>query len=498
MSERQIILDIEDITKRFPGVLALDHVQLTLHKGEVMGLIGENGAGKSTLMNIMLGSFTFDEGEMHLKNIHYAPKSPADALTKGISMIHQELTLVPTMSVAENIWIGREDLFSKLGIISNKKRLEATNELLSELNIQIDPNKLASTLSVANMQLVELARAVSYQSDIIIMDEPTSALTNVEIERLYTIIRSLSSKGAGIIFISHKLEEMLKICESITVLRDGKYISSIPASAATKDKLVKMMVGRELDNYFPKEHVEIGEVVFEVKNLRRDGYFKDISFKVRKGEILGFCGLMGAGRTEIMQAIFGIDRIDGGDIYMHDRKIKTSSITQTIKNKIAMVTEDRLRKGIINKLSVRQNITLAYLNKICKFGFIQFDQEKKDSESIIGVMGIRLHNAEQEIGSLSGGNQQKAIIGKWLLTEPEVLILDEPTRGIDVGSKVEIYKLIGSLAKSGKAIIVISSELPEIMGICDRILVVRNGEIVYEEQRDEFQQDILMQHAFGM
>jgi ABC-type sugar transport system ATPase subunit len=497
MSECKVILEIKNVTKKFPGVLALDHVQLKLHKGEVLGLIGENGAGKSTLMNILLGSFPYDEGEMLYKGVEYLPKSPVDALKNGISMIHQELTLVPTMSVSENIWIGREHLFSKNGIISNKKREIATIKLLTGLDIQIDPNRLASTLSVVNMQLVELARAVSYQSEIIIMDEPTSALTNVEIEKLYNIIRGLKQKGTSIIFITHKLDELLEICETVTVFRDGKYISSSPTTEVTKDELVKKMVGRELDNYFPKEQVDIGEVVLEVRNLTRNGYFKDINFKLRKGEILGFCGLMGAGRTEIMQAIFSIDKFDRGGVYLHGQKIDNSSIANVIKNKIAMVTEDRLRKGIINILPVRQNIALAYLNQICRFGFINRKQEKIDCQRITESIGIRLHTVEQEIGSLSGGNQQKAILGKWLLTEPEVLILDEPTRGIDISSKAEIYKLIGSLAKSGKAILLVSSELPEIMGICDRILVVRHGEIVAEKFRGDFHQESLMQSAFG-
>jgi ABC-type sugar transport system ATPase subunit len=347
------------------------------------------------------------------------------------------------------------------------------------------------------MQLVELARAVSYQSNIIIMDEPTSALTNVEIEKLYNIIRGLKQKGTAIIFITHKLDELFEICETVTVFRDGRYISSSPTNEVTKDELVKKMVGRELDNYFPKEQVDIGEVVLEVRNLTRNGYFKDINFKLRKGEILGFCGLMGAGRTEIMQAIFSIDKFDRGGVYLHGQKIDNSSIANVIKNKIAMVTEDRLRKGIINILPVRQNIALAYLNQICRFGFINRKQEKIDCQRITESIGIRLRTVEQEIGSLSGGNQQKAILGKWLLTEPEVLILDEPTRGIDISSKAEIYKLIGSLAKNGKAILLVSSELPEIMGICDRILVVRHGEIVAEKFRGDFHQESLMQSAFG-
>jgi ABC-type sugar transport system ATPase subunit len=497
MCAQQIVLEIKNIIKRFPGITALDYAQLTLHKGEVMGLIGENGAGKSTLMNIVLGSIKPDEGEMYYKGVAYNPKSTADALKKGISMIHQELTLVSTMTVAENIWIGREDLFSQRGIINNKKRLRTTNELLSNLDIQLDAGNQISTLSVANMQLVEVARAVSYNSDIIIMDEPTSALTNIEIDKLYAIIKRLRRKGTAVIFISHKIEELFEVCETITVLRDGKYINCVSSDSITKDELVKLMVGRDLNNYFPKEHAEIGEVIFEVKNLNRYGYFKNVSFKVRKGEILGLCGLMGAGRTEIIQAIFGIDKLESGEIYLNGKKTENLSVAQAIKNKIAMVTEDRLRKGIIHRLSARHNISLAYLNSICRFGFINIKKEKSDCERIIEYLCIRLSDQSQEAGTLSGGNQQKLIIGKWLLTDPDVYILDEPTRGIDVGSKVEIYKLISTLAKSGKAIILVSSELPEIIGISDRILVVRHGEIVSENRREEFNQETLMKSAFG-
>ncbi|MDL2293626.1 sugar ABC transporter ATP-binding protein [Ruminococcaceae bacterium OttesenSCG-928-D13] len=492
------LLEMHDITKIFPGVRALDKVSFKLGHGEAHALIGENGAGKSTLMKVALGSYQPDTGEMRLKGEAFAPKSPADALGRGISMIHQELTLVPEMTVAENIWIGRENNFKRAGLISPARRTKATRQLLDQLGIELDPDTVVSKLSVAHMQLVEIARAVSYDSDVIIMDEPTSALTNREIDKLYEIVNDLIAHGKSVIFISHKLEELFTICSKITVLRDGQFVATEDTANVTQDELIRMMVGRKLENLYPKEEAEIGEVIFEVRNLSRPGYFEDVSFSVKRGEVLGFCGLMGAGRTEIMQSIFGIDRAVSGEILVNGKPVKIKNTKQAIKSKMAMVTEDRLRRGAIHKLSVKTNISLAYLDAITHFEFIDQKQEIEDCQRMVDTMGIKVASINQEIGSLSGGNQQKAIIGKWMLTQPEILILDEPTRGIDVGSKSEIYRLINSLAQSGKAIIVVSSELPEIMGICDRILVVRNGRIAAESPRAEFNQENLMKHAFGV
>lgn len=498
MTESKTLLKMHGISKTFPGVKALDKVSFELNRGEAHALIGENGAGKSTLMKILLGSYKPDEGFMQYKGKKYSPKFPAHALKMGISMIHQELSLVPNMSVAENIWIGRENKFKRYGIISPKKRLEATNELLSQLKIELDPNIEVAKLSIASMQLVEITRAISYGSDIIIMDEPSSALTNREIDKLYEIVRDLITKGKSVIFISHKLEELYEICSRVTVLRDGQFISSNKIKDITHDELIRQMVGRKLENMYPKEDVDIGKVVFEARDLCREGFFRNISFEVRRGEILGFCGLMGAGRTEIMQGIFGIDKLSSGTILIDGKEVQIKNTRQAIANKIAMVTEDRLRRGAIHKLSVRINLSLAYLKRICRFGFINFRHEKDACQKMVDIMEIKVASIEQEIGSLSGGNQQKVILGKWLLTEPEVLILDEPTRGIDVGSKAEIYKLVGRHAREGKAIIVVSSELPEIIGICDRIIVVKNGEIVAEEVRKDFNEETLMKAAFGV
>ena len=491
------VLAMEGISKSFPGVKALDNVKLYLNKGEVLGLIGENGAGKSTLMNILLGKLPPDTGKMILKGKPYRPKSPSDALKQGISMIHQEINLVHTMTVAENVWIGRENNFRSFGLLDKKKRSKAMQELAGRYGIKVSPDIEVASLSVANMQLVEVVRAISYDSDIIIMDEPTSALTNVEIDILYRIIGDLKGAGKSIIFISHKLHELFAICDRVTVLRDGQYIDTRAISDVDVDILIQLMVGREIKDLFPKADVKLGEVVLEVRNLARKGSFSDVNFSVRKGEILGFCGLVGAQRTEIMQAIFGIDRIDSGTIMLNGKEVKNKSVKEAIEHKFAMVTEDRLRRGAIHKLPVRVNMTLAFLHRICRYGFIMRKREAVYCEDMITKMQIKVSSMEQVIGTLSGGNQQKVILGKWLLTHPDVLILDEPTRGIDVGSKADIYRLIGEMAKMDKAILVVSSELPEIMGISDRILVIRDGRIVSEKQRHEFAQDILMAHAFG-
>ncbi len=492
------ILELKEITKRFPGVLALDHVQLEVEQGEVLALCGENGAGKSTLMKVLLGSYQADEGTMFFKGQPYRPKSPSDALNMGISMIHQEISLVHTMTVTENIWIGREGKFTRNGLIDTKKQKEATQKLLDEYEISLNPDTIVSHLSIANMQLVEILRAISYDSDVIIMDEPTSALTNKEVDKLYHIIRTLSEKGTAVIYISHKLDEVFEISDRITVLRDGKYITTCQTDSTDEDQLVSLMVGRELSDVFRKEEVKLGEVVFEVEGFCRKGYFKDINFQVRRGEVLGFCGLMGSGRTEIMQAIYAIDKADSGMIRVNGKEVKIHSPKDAIRNRIGMVTEDRLRKGVIHHLPVKTNMTLAYLDSVCKSGFIDFKREQSDFEKYAKALNIKYTSGDQEIGVLSGGNQQKVIIGKWLLTDPEVLILDEPTRGIDVGAKAEIYRLINELAAQGKAIIIVSSELPELMGVSDRILVIHQGAVTGELNREGFDEKKIMTYAFGI
>lgn len=498
MANKDVILRVKNITKNFPGVKALRGVDFALRKGEVHALIGENGAGKSTMMNIIIGSIQPTGGEMYFKGEKYQPKSPIDALSAGISMIHQEISLVNAITVSENIWLGREAHFGNRVFINKKAQELATKEILDKLGLNIDPGRELSRLSIAEMQLVEIARAVSYDSEVIIMDEPTSALTNAEISKLYAIIDDLRENGTSIIFISHKLEEVLHICDAITVFRDGQFVTELDAKKAKKEQLIAHMVGRTLENAYPKEAAEIGTTAFEVIGLNRKGVFQNINFQVRRGEILGFAGLMGAGRTEIMRAIFGADPKDEGELKMDGRTITIGNTTDAVKNRMSMVSEDRLHCGAFHDLSIQFNISSAYLRAITKCGFFDANKEKQDASEMVDRLSIKIASLDDDIGQLSGGNQQKAIIAKWLLTQPELLILDEPTRGIDVGAKAEIYKLIGNLAKQGKAIIVVSSELPELMGIADRILVVRGGEIVGEVARPQFNQELIMNYAFGI
>lgn len=498
MEKKKPVLCVKNVTKSFPGVQALKGVNLTIYPGEVHALLGENGAGKSTLMKIILGIYQPSSGEMEYKGRKYAPKSPAEALANGISMIHQEISLVPTTTVSENIWIGREAKFGNKIFYNRKKQEEATEAILTRLGLNIKPSSVVSSLSIAEMQLVEIARAVSYDSDIIIMDEPTSALTDEEVDKLYDIISSLSKSGKAVIYISHKFDEVFHICDRATVFRDGEFISEKMIADVTEEMLVNQMVGREMNDMFPKAKVEIGEPVLEVSHLQRGNIVNDVSFTVRRGEILGFAGLLGAGRTEIMETLFGITPKESGTVKLHGKEINITNAKQAIEQKMVMITEDRRHTGLIPMQSVRANESLAYLQKITKYGFYNRKKEVNDTDDYAKRLSIKFPSMNSEIALLSGGNQQKVIIARCLLTEPDVLILDEPTRGIDVGAKAEIYKLIGELAKQGKAILLISSELPEVCGISDRIMVVRQGAIAGEFQREDFNSDDIMKCAFGV
>jgi ABC-type sugar transport system ATPase subunit len=494
----EYILEMRDIVKCFPGVKALDKACLTVRRGEIHALIGENGAGKSTLMNILLGLFSQEEGEIFYKGRKVSFKSPHEALEAGISMIHQEIRLIPSMDVAENIWIGREKRYSKMGFISLKKRYQATEELLGRLGLALSPRAVARTLSLANMQLVELIRALSYQPDLIIMDEPTSSLTDKEVRFLYRVIRDLSAGGTAIIFISHKLDEIYEICHRLTVMRDGRFICERSIGEISRDELIRHVAGRTIKDMYPKTEAVIKNVALELRDLCSAGSFKNISFQVRQGEILGICGLVGAGRTEIMRAVFGIDRFDSGEILVEGKKVRIKSPKHAIALGLGMVTEDRRELGIIANLAVRYNISLASLLSFCGFaGAVNFAQEQEAADAMAEKLAVKAASLKQAMASLSGGNQQKAIIAKWLLTKPKVLILDEPTRGIDVGSKSEIHRLISSLAGEGLAVIMVSSEMPEILGMSDRILTVRNGEIAGEFSRGVDQEE-LVRSIFGV
>lgn len=496
--QQETVLEVRALSKSFLGVKALDKVDLLGKRGEVHSVIGENGAGKSTMMNLILGDLQKDEGTIILKGKEVHFKSPAEAIASGISMIHQEISLIPTLTVAENIWLHREDRFMKAFLIDNKARLEETKKLLGDkLNIDINPNELVGNLTVAQCQLVELARAVSCDSDIIIMDEPTSSLSDKEVNILFDVIRALKAEGTAIIFITHKIEELLGICDRVSVYRDGHYIGTRDCAETTRDELISMIIGRELTEQYPVIDASKGEVVLEVKNLCGADY-TNISFHVKAGEIIGFSGLVGAGRSEIMRGIFGIDHCLSGEIWLNGEKVNIRSPKDAVNLGMAMVTEDRRDYGIIKTASVKDNMSLAALSKFCsKIGIIKRGIEEKAVSEMIHDMTVKVANKDMLITSLSGGNQQKAIIGRWLMTAPKVLILDEPTRGIDVGAKSEIYSIIGELAKQGMAIILVSSEMPEILGMSDRIFVIRNGKIAAECAREEATQELLGKHALG-
>ncbi len=496
--QQETVLEVRQLSKSFLGVKALDKVDLEVKRGEVHSVIGENGAGKSTLMNVILGDLQKDEGTIILKGKEVHFKSPAEAIASGISMIHQEISLIPTLTVAENIWLHREDRFMKGFLISAKARTEETRKLLKDrLKIDINPDDLVGNLTVAQCQLVELARAVSCDSDIIIMDEPTSSLSDKEVNILFEIIRKLKEEGTAIIFITHKIEELLLICDRVSVYRDGHYIGTRDCKNTSKDELIHMIIGRELTEQYPVIESQKGKVIFEVKDLCGPDY-QEVSFQVKEGEIVGFSGLVGAGRSEIMRGIFGIDKIFSGEVFLDGKKVDIHSPKDAVNLGMAMVTEDRRDYGIIGTASVKDNMSLAALQKFCtKIGLIRKEKENKAVSKMIKDMTVKVANKDMLITSLSGGNQQKAIIGRWLMTEPKVLILDEPTRGIDVGAKSEIYSIIGELAKQGMAIILVSSEMQEILGMSDRIFVVRNGRIVAECAKEEATQELLGKHALG-
>lgn len=490
------ILVMEHISKAFPGVQALDDVQLTVRRGTVHALMGENGAGKSTLMKVLIGMYTPDSGTIHFRDKSVQIPDTETALKLGISMIHQELSPVPYMTVAENIYLGREPL-GRFGLIDKRKLIADTRELLNRLEIQIDPTTVMKELSVANTQMVEIAKAISYDANLIIMDEPTSAITDREVAHLFRMIKSLKEKGVAIIYITHKMDEVFQIADDVTVFRDGKHIATVPATQTDKNHLIAMMVGRELTSIFPKEDAPIGEVVMSVRNLTRRGIVNDISFDLRRGEILGLAGLMGSGRTQVIEGIFGIHPIDSGEITINGKRVQINSPADAIRNGLALLTEDRKLTGIMGVLPVRDNMMIASLGSYVSNGLLNKRAIDEICEREKGRLEIKTPSMEQTIKLLSGGNQQKVLVSRWLLTMPDILILDEPTRGIDVGAKAEIHRLMCKLAQDGKAIIMISSELPEILGMSDRVLVMHEGKLGGEFLRKEATQENIMRAATG-
>lgn len=494
----EYILEMEHISKSFPGVKALDDVQLRVRRGTVHALMGENGAGKSTLMKILNGIYTPDNGTIRFKGEEVKLNCPYDAIKAGISMIHQELSPIPYMSIAENIYLGREPAIGRTGLVRQKVMEENTKKLLGELEIDLEPRAKMKDLSIANTQMVEIAKAISYNSELIVMDEPTSAISEKEVEHLFKIIRSLKEKGVSIIYISHKIDEIFKIADEVTVLRDGIYIGTEKLENITKEKLIEMMVGRELKQMFPKEEAEIREPILEVRNLTKKGKFYNINFKVHKGEILGISGLMGAGRTEVVESIFGITQPDEGEIFINGKKVDIRSPINAIEHKMALLTEDRKLTGLFLPLSVRDNMIMASVDEYSKGMFVNAGKVDGACNSQVDWLKIKTPSLNQAVKYLSGGNQQKVLLARWLLTYPDILILDEPTRGIDVGAKAEIHRLMSKMAQEGKAIIMISSELPEILGMSDRILVMHEGRITGELSREEATQDRIMKYATGI
>ena len=494
----EYVLELKNIYKSFPGVKVLEDVTLQVRPGEVHALMGENGAGKSTLMKILMGIYKADQGSIFLEGKETVIHGPKDAMSKGISMIHQELNTVLDMEVAENVFVGRELLkkgFEKLKIVDIARMREETGKYFREMNIDIDPRAKMRTLSVAEMQLVEIVKAISLNSRIIVMDEPTSAITEKEATVLFAQIERLKKQGVAIIYISHKMDEIFRISDTITVLRDGQWIGTKPAKELDNDMLIKMMVGRELTDIYPKDPVEIGDVILEVKNLSRGKKVRDASFSLRKGEVLGIAGLVGAGRSELVETIFGLYPKTGGQIFLHGKEVHIKSAADAIKNKMALITEDRKQTGLNLIVYVKENIASVSIGKLSNHGIVNDKKINEVSEKYIKELKIKTPDGNAIVGNLSGGNQQKVVLAKWLLDEPDIIIFDEPTRGIDIGAKRDIYLLINNLAKEGKAVIVISSEMAEVMGICDRILVMAEGRINGEVQREEFSQEVIMGYA---
>ncbi len=489
-----VVLRMENITKTFPGVVALDNVSIDLNKGEVLGILGENGAGKSTLIKILAGNYIKDSGNIFVDGHKFEIKGPAEAVASGIRVIYQELNTINNLTVAENIFIGEQIVKGPFKVVDWKTMTKRSFELLDILNVKLDPNAILGDLTVSEKQIVEIAKAISKEAKILVMDEPTAALSEEETQSLFKIIRTLKSKGVSVIYISHRLKEIFEITDRVTVLRDGKKVGSIKTVDTDENKLVEMMVGRDIKDMYPKREVKIGDVVMEVKNLKADG-FNDISFKLRKGEILGIFGLLGSGRTSLVKALFGANRIKAGEISVNSKKVNLKSPGIAKDEKIGLVPLDRKTEGLALMMGVKENITLANIGDLGKSFLISKVQERKKAGKWVEEIGIRTPGVDQEVNSLSGGNQQKVVLAKWLESGSQIIILNEPTRGIDVGAKIEIYKLMQDLCERGSSIIMISSELLEIMSIADRIIVMSKGRFTDEYARKEASEEKLLHSA---
>lgn len=487
----EVIVSMENICKTFPGVKALDHVNFELRSGEVMALLGENGAGKSTLMKVLSGVYTRDDGSLKIFGKEYGDLTPKQAQEVGVAIIHQELNMCRHLSVAENMFLGRE--ISGRFALNNAKMEQEAKRILDDLKIDIDPKETVGELPVSKQQMVEIAKALSINAKILIMDEPTSSLTAREIEDLFRIIKKLKSEGKGIVYISHRLEELQHIVDRVTIMRDGQYITSMNFGDVSMEQIISYMVGREIKEKFPRVECRKGKKVFEVKHLNAGRMVRDINFTVYEGEIVGFAGLMGAGRTETTRAIFGVDPKESGEIYVDDKKVEIKCPMDAIRNGVVLAPEDRKKDGLCTKLSIRHNLTLPNLDIVCnKLGVVNGRKEDALCEKAVADLKIKTPDVEVDSGNLSGGNQQKVVVGKWLARDSRVVIFDEPTRGIDVGAKVEIYNLMNELKKQGIAVMFVSSEMPEVMGIADRIIVMCDGRITGEVMaRNTTQNEIL-------
>ena len=491
--DQPALLEMRNICKSFPGVKALDNVSLTVRPGTVHALMGENGAGKSTLMKCLFGIYSKDSGTITLEGKEVNFKSSKEAMENGVAMVHQELNQALTRTVTDNLWLGR---YPKVGgiVVSEGTMRKRTKEIFDQLEVHVDPKAIMSTMPVSQRQMVEIAKAVSYDAKVIVFDEPTSSLTETEVEHLFRIINMLRDKGCGIIYISHKMEEILRISDEVTIMRDGQYVATKPAKDLTMEEIIRLMVGRELTNRFPPKENVPGETILEVEHLSgKYTRLKEASFQLRAGEILGIAGLDGSGRTEVLENLFGSMTKASGTIRLHGKEIKNRNPRESIKNGFALLTEERRATGIFGIRDIRDNTVISNLKSYLMGGICLSDKKmRQDTDWAIRAMRIKTPSQKTQIRSLSGGNQQKVIIGRWLLTKPEVLLLDEPTRGIDVGAKYEIYELIINLAKEGKGVIMVSSEMPELLGVCDRILVMSGGQLAGEvDAKTTSQEEIL-------
>ncbi|WP_338655393.1 sugar ABC transporter ATP-binding protein [Sporosarcina psychrophila] len=491
------MIEMTGISKSFDGNSVLTNVEFSVKKGEIHALMGENGAGKSTLMKILTGIYARDTGEVKVRGKLVDFKNPKEAEHAGIAVIHQELNILPDLTVAENLFLGNEKTFGKSGILKTKEMNKKAKVILGELGLYVDVKTVARELSVGKQQIIEIAKAMSSNAEVIVMDEPTAALTEREIVSLFETIRALQSNGVSFVYISHRMEEIFALCDRITILRDGNYVGVKEIKETSFDEIVQMMVGRELGERFPERNATIGDVKLTASGLTRNGHFEDISFELRKGEVLGIAGLMGAGRTEVAQSLFGYKKLQKGTISLNGKPVKISSPLQAKKLGFGYVTEDRKSEGLIVDFSVKDNLSLTNFNKVSSNGIIKANEEKVLYETMVKRLGVRTSGPNQAAKSLSGGNQQKVVIAKWLGIEPNVLILDEPTRGVDVGAKKEIYSIINELAEKGVAILMISSELPEIIGMADRVLVMHEGTLTAELQKAEMTQERIMHYATG-